>query len=205
MQAVGQVVEVGEPRRDTGHLAGLARGGLDLVDGCLKHVTEHGVVVTAALVRHRGDLGLSGVDDVDDVAAALPVAHLDDLGPGIDQPPQHCPLGHDLRVVARVGRGRHLGDQLVQVGLPADPGQVAALGQLVGDGDGVGRLAAAVQVKDRVIDQLVGRAVEVDPLEPLDAVGDRILGEQHAADDTLLRMHVLGRQPVARRSIRGLG
>ena len=89
----------------------------------------------------------------------------------------------------------------MQIGLSAHPGQVAALGQLIGDGDGVSRLAAAVQVQDRVVDQLVSRAVEVDPLKPLNAVGDRVLGQQHAADDALLRVHVLGRQSFVSRSI----
>ena len=88
------------------------------------------------------------------------------------------------------------GDQRVQVGLAADPGQVAALGQLVGDGDRVGRLAAAVEVEDRVVDQLVRRAVEVVALEHLDAVGDGVLGQQHAAEHGLLGVDVLRRHPV---------
>ena len=136
-------------------------GDLDLVDGGLDDVADGVVVLAAALVGDRVDLGLGGVDDVLDVAAALGVAELDDPRAGLDEAAQHGPLGDDLRVVAGVGRGRHRGDQLVQVGLAADPGQVAALGQLVGDGDRVGRLAAAVEVEDRVVDQLVRRPVEV--------------------------------------------
>ncbi len=205
VQTVGQVVEVRESRGDTSHLTRPARGMLDLVNGRLEHIAEHRVVVAAALVRHRIDLGLSGVDDVHDVTPALAITHLHDLRAGIDQPSQHRPLGHDLRVVARVGRGGHRGDQLMQISLSAHPGQVAALGQLIRDGDGVGRFAAAVQVQDRVIDQLVGGTVEVDALESLDAVGDRVLGQQHPADDALLRVDILRRKPIVGRSIRGLG
>ena len=82
----------------------------------------------------------------------------------------------------------------MQIGLAAHAHQVATLGQLVRDGDGVGGLATAEEVQDRVIDLLVRGAVEVDALEHLDAVSDRILGQQHAADDALLRVDVLGRE-----------
>ena len=90
----------------------------------------------------------------------------------------------------------------VQVGLAADPLQVAALGQLVGDGDRVGRLAAAVEVEDRVVDQLVGGPVEVGAAQSLDAVGDRVLGQQHAAEDGLLGVDVLRGNPLVAAGVR---
>ena len=64
------------------------------------------VVLAAALVGDGVDLGLRGVDDVLDVAAALGVAELDDAGAGLDEAAQHGPLADDLGVVAGVGRGR---------------------------------------------------------------------------------------------------
>ena len=70
------------------------------------------------------------------------------------------------------------------------------LGQLVAHGDRVGRLTAAVKVEHRVVDQLVRRAVEVGALELLDAVGDGVLAQQHAAEHRLLGPDVLRRQPV---------
>ena len=145
---------------------------------------------------HGVDLGLGRVDDVLDVAAALRVAELDDAGAGLDQAAQHGPLGHDLGVVAGVGGGGDGLDELVQVGLAADAAEVAALGQLVGDGDGVGGLTAAVEVEDRVVDQLVRRAVEVGASQDLDAVGDGVLGQQHAAEHGLLGVDVLRRHPL---------
>ena len=45
----------------------------------------------------------------------------------------------------------------MQVGAAADAGDLAAPGELVGDRDGVGGLAPAVQVEDGLVDQLVGR------------------------------------------------
>ena len=67
----------------------------------------------------------------------------------------------DLRVVAGIGGGGDGLDQLVQVGGSADPGDFAALGQLVRDGDGVRRFAPAVEVDDGFVDALVGGPVEV--------------------------------------------
>ncbi len=200
VQAVGQGVEVGEAGGHAGHLAGPARGDLDLVDRGLDDVADGVVVLAAALVGDGVDLGLGGVDDVLDVAAALGVAELDDAGAGLDEPAQHGALGDDLGVVAGVGRGGHRGDELVEVGLAADAAEVAALGQLVADGDGVGRLAAAVEVEDRVVDQLVRGTVEVGALELLDAVGDGVLGQEHAAEHGLLGADVLRREPVVRRA-----
>jgi hypothetical protein len=84
----------------------------------------------------------------------------------------------------------------VEVGLAADTSEVAALGQLVADGDGVGGLAAAVEVEDGVVDELVRRTVEVGALELFDTVGDGVLGQEHAAEDGLLGADVLGREPV---------
>ena len=86
----------------------------------------------------------------------------------------------------------------MEVGLAADAPEVAALGQLIADGDGVGGLAATVEVEDGVVDELVGGTVEVGALELLDAVGDRVLGQEHAAEDGLLGPDVLRRETVVR-------
>ena len=123
--------------------------------------------------------------------AAGAVAHLDDAGAGLDQAAQHGPLGDDPRVVGRVGGGRHARDQRVQVGRAADAAEVAGVGQRGRDGDRVGRLAPAVEVEDRVEDRRVDRPVEVVGLEDLDDVGDRVLGQQHAAEHALLGRDVL--------------
>ena len=116
--------------------------------------------------------------------------------PGLDQPAQHRPLADDLRVVGRVGGGRHARHQRVQVARPADPGQVAGVGQRRRHGDRVRRLAATVEVEDHLEDPGVGRPVEVGRAQQLDHVGDGVLGQQHAAEHRLLGGHVLRRRPV---------
>ena len=73
---------------------------------------------------------------------------------------------------------------------------LAALGQLVRDGDGVRRLAATVEVDDRVVHDLVRRPVEVGAADLLDDVGDRVLGDHHAAEHAALRVEVLRRGAV---------
>ena len=79
---------------------------------------------------------------------------------------------------------------------PADAAQLPRPGQLGGHGDRVGRLTAAVEVEDGVVDQLVSRTVEVRRAQHLDDVGDRVLGQQHAAEHGLLRGDVLRRRPI---------
>ena len=63
--------------------------------------------------------------------------------------------------------------------------------ELGGDGDGVGRLAAPVEVQDGVVDALVRGPVEIAGPQPLEDVGDGVLREQHPAEHRLLGGHVL--------------
>ena len=134
---------------------------LDLVEDAVHDVGERGVVLGRALVGDLVDLGLRLVDDVVDLALAG-VAELDDLGAGVDEAAQDRLLVDDLGVVGGVGGDRHVGRQGVEVRRPADAQQLATSLELGGDGHRVGRLAPAVEVDDRVVDDLVGRPVEVD-------------------------------------------
>src|SRR5699024_7800206 len=85
---------------------------------------------------------------------------------------------------------------------PADPSELTAAGELGGHGDGIGRLTAAVQVQDGVVDGLVGRAVEVIAAQGLHHVGNGVLGHQHAADHALFGTAVLRRGALE--AVRGL-
>ena len=204
VEAVGQVVEVGEARRHAVE-AGLAVADrLDLVEDAAHDVAQRRVVDGRATVGDLVDLGLRVVDDVVDLALAG-VAEGGDAGAGLDQAAQDRLVAHDLGVVAGVGRDRDVGRQGVEVGGATDAHQLAALLQLGGHRDRVGRLAAAVEVDDRVVDDLVGRAVVVDALDHVDDVGDRVLRQQHRAEHALLRRVVLRRRPVTRGARRAAG
>ena len=69
----------------------------------------------------------------------------------------------------------------MQIRRPTDPPQQASAIQLCGHSHRVGRLAAAVQIEDRVVDILMGGFVEVARPQPLQHVGDGVLAQQHAA------------------------
>ena len=193
VQAVGEGVEVGEAGGDAGHRAGAAADGLHLVHRRLHDVAEDGVVLARAPLGDVVDRLLGPVDEVVDLAAVAGVPELHDAGAGLDEAPQHGALGDDPGVVAGVGRRGDAGQQRVQVGRAADAGEVAGPRQLARDGDRVGRLAAAVQVQDDVVDRLVGRPVEVAGPDHLDDVGDRVLAQEHAAEHGHLRRDVLRR------------
>ena len=74
----------------------------------------------------------------------------------------------------------------------SSPRRVSSLETVIGSA----RLAAGVEVEDRLVDELVRGPVVVGRPDDLDDVGDRILGEQHAAEDALLRRHVVRRHPL---------
>ncbi len=116
--------------------------------------------------------------------------------PALHQPTQHRLVGDDGGIETGVGRRRHGGDQGVQIRGAADAAQQPAAIELGGHGDGIRGLTAPVQVEDRVIDVLVGRTIEVAGTQPLQYVSDRVLAQQHAAEDSLLGRHVLRRLPA---------
>ena len=81
----------------------------------------------------------------------------------------------------------------MQIRGAADPAEQTPPVQLRGHRHRVGRLAAAVEVQDRVVDALVGGPVEVAGPEPLEHVGDGVLAQQHPAEHGLLGGLVLRR------------
>ena len=192
VEAVREVVQLGESSGDSRHRAVAALGCLDLVDRRLDGHGEGHEVLGDDPAGHPVDLRLGVVDEVDDLALAG-VAHLHDPRARLDEAAQHGLLGHDGRVVARVRGGRHEAGERVQVVGAARPGELARLEQLVGDGDHVGRFPVRVQRQDRVEDDLVLGHVEVGGANRLDDVGDGVLAQEHSADGALLGEEVVGR------------
>src|SRR5579863_3951297 len=195
VEAVGQAVQVDEAGGDAGEVVAAAADRLDLVEGAGHDLGQRVVILARPALGHGVHLGLGPVHELVGLGVAR-VAELDDPGPGLDQAAQDRALPDDARVVAGVGGGRHRGDEGVQVGSAANPGDLAAPGELVGDGDGVGRLAPAVQVEDRLVDQLVSGPVVVAGADHLDHVRDGVLREEHAAEGALLRRHVVRWGPL---------
>ena len=192
MQSVGELVEFHEAGRHTLGDATLRGDGVDLVHRGLQQLFERHEILGGAPLGDVVDLGLSTVDDVVDVGAVgTGVAVLHDPGARLHQPAQQRLLADDPGVVPGVRGGRHRRDQGVQIGRAAHPAQQPAPVQFGGDGDRVGGLTAAVEVEDRVVDELVGRAVEVAGTQSLEDVGDGVLAEQHAAEHGLFGGGVL--------------
>ncbi len=192
VQSVGEFVEFGEPRGHADRDAAAAGDRVDLVHRRLQQFFEGDEVFGGAPFGDIEDLGLRTVDDFCDVLTVRAgVAVLDDARACFDEPAQDGLLRDDLGVVAGVrGSGHRLG-QGDEVRGAADALELAAAVEFGRHGDGVGGFAAAVEVEDRVVDGLVGGAVEIAGAQHLENVGDGVLAQQHAADDGLLGNHVL--------------
>ena len=195
VQAVGERVKAGEAGRNAGQPAAPAADRLDLVQRSRHDLGKREIVLADPPLGDPVDLRLSAVEQVISVAVAR-VAKLHDPGADLDQAAQDRPLAHDPGVVAGVRRRRHGGDQGVQVRGAAHPPDVPPLGQLGGDGDGVGRLAAAVQVEDHLVHELMGRPVVIMRPDYLKNVGNRVLRQQHPAEHALLSGDVVRWRPL---------
>src|SRR5262249_51015928 len=119
-------------------------------------------------------------------AGGAGVAQRNDAGAELDEPAQLRLFGDDLGVVAGVGGGGRRLHQGVQVGGAADAAQFAGAFELGADGDGVGGVAAAVQVQDGLVDDLVGGPVEVLGAHRVGDLADRGGRQQHPAEHRLL-------------------
>ena len=128
------------------------------------------------------------------------VAHFGDLTRYRDHPAQEGVLLDDAGIARGVGRRRGVGLQGDQGGEATDRLQKSGPGQLVGDGDRVGGLSPGVEGGDGVEDVAVSRLVEVVHATRLDGRGDGVTGEQHGAEQRLLGIQVVGRDPSGPRS-----
>ena len=94
----------------------------------------HGIELFDGFVERGVDVRIGAVGELADVARRA----------------QHVAVGggalHHPRVVFRADGGRQFGDELGDVGLPADFVDPASAGRLGGDCDGVDRLAAIPEI-----------------------------------------------------------
>ena len=150
------------------------------------------------------DAALGLVEHLLDVAGAL-VAHRRDLGGGRDQAAHHRLLADDARVVGDVGRRRHLIDEGRQIDGAADLLELVLLLEALAQGDQVDRLVVLEHVEHRGEETAVRAAVEILRLEDLDDPRQHRVVEQDRAEDGLLRLDVLRREPVETRVRGGRG
>ena len=147
---------------------------------------------------------LGAVDEVDGLAGPLP-AQARDLAAGLDEAAQDRHLADDARVVAGVRRRGDERRQLVQADAAADVLELAALLELVDQGDRVDRLALRVQRDGGAVDLGVALAVEVARVEDLADDADGAGREHHRAKDGLLRVEVLRRDDRLVPGLQSLG
>ncbi len=198
LQAQRRLVDVAESGHHAfGDLAVLLP--FDLVEGVGDDGADRRVILTHLAGRHLVDLGLGEVHDVFGLRAFRGVAELRDFGARGDDVAQDGALVHDVGVEGRVRRGRHGGDEAVQVVGAAHLFQIAVFEQLVGDEHGVDRLGRREQVDDRLVHGLVARLVEVGDVEHLRHLADGVLAHQHAAEHGHFRGVVVRRHAVEQR------
>src|SRR5215469_1211324 len=185
MQAVSQRIQVGESCRYSRQRAVAAADRLDLIQGTGHDLSERQVVLAYTPIGHTVYLSLCPIDKLVGVAIAR-IAELHDPGAHLDQSAEDRSLPDYPGVVASVGGRGHRRNQRVQVWRAAHPANVTVLSQLGCDRYRVRGLTSAVEVEDDLVHDLMCRPVVVMRLDNFKHVGDRVLGQHHAAEDTLL-------------------
>ena len=200
LQPVQHLVDLVEAGGHADELAVVAVARLELVERVLQRVADADHRVGDAPFGDLEHERLGAVEGLGDVVGGV-VAHLGDVAGDADEPAQQRELVDDARVVTGVRRRRGAGLDLQQRGRPPTNVEQVGAAQLLGDGDRVGGLALPVQRLDGLVDVPVRRLVEVAGLDVrLDRGGDRVAREQHRAEQRLLGLEVVRRDPTARAS-----
>ncbi len=199
MEPRQQLVEVAIARGRAGDGLALFVQLLEPVEVALEQVvdTRHGVDHPALghVVHHR----FGRVDGLGDVVRRGE-AQLGDLAGHSDEPAQHRVVVDDLGVLLGVGRGRGRHLEIDEGSGPTDRLEQTRPAQLVGDRDGVGRLAGAVQRHDGLEYVAVRGTVEVLGDDHVDRIAHRVARQQHGSEQRALGFEVL--RGNARASVR---
>ena len=200
LEAPGDLVEVFEPGRGAGQRGALDREPVQLVELLVQHVLDRAEVLLAIVARDLQHRLLGLLHQLP--RGGLVAEHaLLDLVRARQQAAQQRVLAHDLRVAARVARGRHHPRELVHGRESADLLELAGLAQALDDRQHVHRLALLVEREHRLVDQPVAIAVEVLRAQPLldhERI-HRVVGEQDRAEHRLLGLEIVrrGDRPAA--------
>ena len=192
LEAAGHRVDVAEAGGGAGHLGLAGRELLQPVDLVVQDVAEDAEVGGLLFVGDFEEEFLGPLGELARFAVALVDPALDFLA-GAEQPAQQRILLDDLGVVFGVAGGGDFGGQLGDVVFAARFVDLVGLRQRLGDGELVDRLRGGVEVVDRFEDRPVAVEVEVVgvQLHLVDHPGQGRLGDQHRAEDGLLRLDVL--------------
>ena len=201
LEARGHLVDVAEAGGRAGHLAARLVHLRDLLEALAHELVDALEAAADPVLGEVEDHLLGPVDELRRLAGPVPAEPLDLLADDREAA-QRRHLADDLRVVAGVRRRRDERRDLVDPLLAADLVELAALVELVGDGDRVDRLALLVELERGAVDLRVRLAVEVAGVDRRCSRLDRRLRQHHRAQHGLLGIEVLraGAERLARRA-----
>ncbi len=167
----------------------------------VEDVLDGQVFRLAALVADFAGHGDGELGDLAGLAVGA-VAHLHESGAEFDDSAADGAVLDDARVPLAVGGGGHGADQLPQVGLAADLGELPSVGEVLAEGDGVDFGATEVEVGDGPVDDGVPLLVVGVVVDGGEDFGAGELGHEAGAEGGPLGHDVVGRGAlVGRRGV----
>jgi hypothetical protein len=195
LKAARDGVEVVEARGRARDRLALARELVELVQLGVEQLVDGPEVLARVVV---GDFEDAALREVDQLARRrlVGVHALLDLVGRRQEPAQHRVLAHDAGVLAQMADGGDRTREHVDHRAAADRLEVAGLLEVLGQREGVDRLALRVQVEHGLVDAPVGLPVEVLRLQALvdDERRHHGVGQEDGAQHRLLCLEVVRRR-----------
>ena len=120
----------------------------------------------------------------------------DDVGRGIDEPPEHRLVADDSSMVFDVGRGRDRVEEFGEVDRPTRRFELTRVLELLIERDDVDDDAALEEPYHTSEETAVGLPVEHGVIDDLDRLRDRIVVDEHTAEDRDLGLQRVRRLPI---------
>ncbi len=154
LQTGGHLVHLGEAGRHAGDIALRVAQHVEPVDRLRQDVLQRREPRPApAAFRDLEHPLLGEIDDLFDRETLRRMRARRDVAPDLDEPAQHRALAHDPRIRADVRCTRRVLDEPSEIRDAAASLELSGTLQVLGDGDRVGRLIAADELRDRAEDQ----------------------------------------------------
>ena len=174
VQATRQLIKLDKVSRHAVHAIGTVRVCVNLTHRRFQGLREGHVVFLRVAIRHRVNLSLRLIHQSINLSL-IGITQLSNLRTRLNQAAHNRVLLNNLSVILSVSSSRNRSNQSVQIRRATHTSQLAALLQLIGNRNRIRRATVAIQRKNRLINRLVRRLIEIGRTQALNHIRNSVL------------------------------